>query len=75
MKTFDATSPLTGSVAMLRAEDGARVAKGDAIVEIECMKAFFPVDAPAAGVVRLKVALGQVVDTGDVVAVIETDEG
>lgn len=67
-------SPMTGSVALRHADDGANVGAGETILDIECMKTMWPVYAPAAGVVRYRVELGEVVGEGDVVAVIEGDD-
>ena len=72
MAAVDVLSPLTGSVALLRAEDGARVERGDTVLEVESMKTFWPVEAPASGIVRLQVALGEVVGENQLVAIIET---
>lgn len=64
-------SPVMGTVASFFVDDGAEVAAGDTVVEIESMKTFFSVAAETAGIVRLKVALGEVVGEDDVLAEIE----
>lgn len=74
MATVDVHAGIIGAVAMLHVEDGARVGWGDTIMDIECMKVFYAVQAPAAGIVRLgRVALGQVVGESDIVATVETE--
>lgn len=70
--TVDLRADMVGSVALFHLEDGATVATGEQIMDIECMKVFYPVVATVAGVVRLRVVLGAVVGQGDVVASIET---
>lgn len=51
--------------------DGATVEDGDELVILESMKMEIPVHAEADGVVTLKVAEGDVVQEGDLIAVIE----
>lgn len=75
MRVTDVICEVTGSVSLHHVDDGAMVAAGDPILEVECMKVFFPVYAPAAGIVRHRVELGAVVGDGDVIAVIETPAG
>jgi biotin carboxyl carrier protein len=64
---------LTGMLAVQIAEDGAYVEKGDRIGEVECMKAFFPLDAPASGYITWHIELGGVVGPEDVVAEIKLE--
>ena len=64
-------SDIAGVVATFLVEDGASVDKGERIMDIECMKSFFPVEAPAAGIVHFKVELGEAVGQDEVVAQIE----
>jgi acetyl-CoA/propionyl-CoA carboxylase, biotin carboxylase, biotin carboxyl carrier protein len=66
-------SPLVGTVCSQLCEDGATVAAGEHVVEIEAMKMMFPLAAPVGGKVRFTVSLGQVVGQDDVVAVIESE--
>jgi len=66
-------SPLTATVATWLVEDGARVAFDDQVVELEAMKMFTPVSAPASGILRYRATLGEVVGEGDLLAVIEKD--
>lgn len=63
--------PMDGTVALRHVEDGAKVAAGETIVEIECMKTLWPAAAPIAGIVRHKAELGQFVSANDVVATVE----
>ncbi len=63
---------ITGVVFQVVASAGARVAAGDPILILESMKMEIPVEAPRAGVVEaVRVAEGQTVQEGDVVAVLE----
>lgn len=61
-----------GMVAVCLAEDGAAVAEGEALIEIEAFKMFTRIEAPAAGIVHYRVALGELVGDNDLLAVIET---
>jgi len=68
-------SPLPGTVVMVAAQHGARVRAGDAVVAVEAMKMEHVLRAGVDGVVRLRVAIGDQVVRGGVVAAIEpTDE-
>jgi len=63
---------ITGVVFQVVAQAGATVAAGDPILILESMKMEIPVEAPRAGVVRaVRVAEGQTVQEGDVIAVLE----
>ncbi len=63
---------ITGVVFQVVAGVGERVAAGDAILILESMKMEIPVEAPRAGVVReLRVAEGQTVQEGEVVATLD----
>ncbi len=64
---------LTGMLAVQSAEDGAFVQEGDRIGEVECMKAFFPLDAPASGYITWYIELGGVVGPEDVIAEIRQE--
>jgi biotin carboxyl carrier protein len=72
-QVVDVVSEMIGSVALRRVDDGAKVEAGDAIVDIECMKTFWPIHAPVAGIVTHRVDLGAVVGQDEVVAVIEVE--
>ncbi|MGH7268534.1 MAG: biotin/lipoyl-binding carrier protein [Candidatus Rokuibacteriota bacterium] len=63
---------ITGVVFQVVAAVGSRVSAGDPILILESMKMEIPVEAPRAGVVQaIRVAEGQTVQEGDVVAVLE----
>lgn len=66
-------SPLTGTITMQYADDGATVSAGDKLVGVECMKMIHDIIAPFDGVLRHKTELGSVVGEDDVVAIIEID--
>jgi biotin carboxyl carrier protein len=62
---------ITANVWQVRTEVGASVAEGDELVILESMKMEIPVTAPCAGTVtEIRVAPEDVVQEGDVVAVI-----
>jgi biotin carboxyl carrier protein len=75
MKTVALYAEMTGSVAQFHIEDGQRVEKDETVVDVECMKSYYPLHAPVSGTVRYRVALGDLVNPDDLVAVIETEEG
>ena len=63
---------ITGVVFQIVAGVGDRVAAGAPILILESMKMEIPVEAPRAGVLReLRVAEGQTVQEGEVVATLE----
>jgi|HubBroStandDraft_6_1064221.scaffolds.fasta_scaffold984085_1 biotin carboxyl carrier protein len=63
---------IPGTVSVVHADDGATVAEGETIIEIECMKTMWPLTASAAGIVRYHVKLGEMVAQDQVLAIIET---
>jgi acetyl-CoA/propionyl-CoA carboxylase, biotin carboxylase, biotin carboxyl carrier protein len=65
---------IPGTVSVLHVADGTDVAAGETVVEVECMKTLWPLTAPTAGIVRLQVALGEMVAQDQVLAIIETSE-
>ena len=68
----DVRAHITGVVFQIVAGTGSQVAAGDPILILESMKMEIPVEAPRAGVVReLRVAEGQTVQEGDVVATLD----
>lgn len=67
-------APMPGAVTVLHVADGATVAAGDAILAIEAMKMEHPVRAGMSGTVRLLVGVGDQVQRGDTLAVIDPDE-
>jgi propionyl-CoA carboxylase alpha chain len=67
-------SPMPGSVVAVAVAPGARVAANDLLLVIEAMKMEHRLVAPAAGVVtELLVAVGDTVDRGTTLAVVEAD--
>jgi biotin carboxyl carrier protein len=62
---------MVANVWKIVASDGATVADGDELVVLESMKMEIPVYAEVAGVVTLKVSEGDVVQEGDLIAVID----
>jgi acetyl-CoA carboxylase biotin carboxyl carrier protein len=63
---------ITGVVFQVVAGVGEKVVAGDPILILESMKMEIPVEAPRAGVVReLRVAEGQTVQEGEVVATLD----
>jgi acetyl-CoA carboxylase biotin carboxyl carrier protein len=63
---------ITGTVWKVEKKVGDKVAEGDVIVILESMKMEMPIEAPSAGTIKeIRVAEGQAVDEGAVVAVLE----
>ena len=63
---------VAGTVWKIVAQAGAQLAAEETILIMESMKMEIPIDAPRAGkLVELRVAEGDVLKEGDVVAVIE----
>jgi len=52
-------------------QDGQSVVKGDALCQLETSKTVNEFTSPASGTITLKVQEGDVVELGDVIAVIE----
>jgi acetyl-CoA carboxylase biotin carboxyl carrier protein len=70
--TEEVRAHITGVVFQIVAGVGEKVAAGAPILILESMKMEIPVEAPRAGVVReLRVAEGQTVQEGEVVATLE----
>ena len=66
------TAAMPGSVTRVAVAEGDRVMAGQPLLVLEAMKMEHPVTAPAAGVVTaLYVTVGQQVETGAVLAVVE----
>ncbi len=64
---------VAGTVWKILAEPGAQLAAGDAILIMESMKMEIPVEAPRAGrLAEVRVAAGDVLGEGEVVAILET---
>ncbi|MDD5094482.1 MAG: acetyl-CoA carboxylase biotin carboxyl carrier protein subunit [Dehalococcoidia bacterium] len=65
------TAPIPGKVIRVQAQANAKINEGDTICEIESMKMENPITAPVSGVIgEINVAPGQVVKTGQTIAVI-----
>lgn len=68
---IEVRAQMVASVMAVVTAPGARVSEGDALLVVESMKMEIPVAAPVAGVVaEVRVAPGDVVEVGDVLAVI-----
>jgi acetyl-CoA/propionyl-CoA carboxylase biotin carboxyl carrier protein len=63
-------SPLPGSVTVVVAHDGERVAEGAPVLIVEAMKMEHVLRAPHAGTVTINVAVGEQVTAGQLVAVV-----
>jgi acetyl-CoA carboxylase biotin carboxyl carrier protein len=73
MARHDVIAEITARVWKIEVKAGDRVAVDDAIMILESMKMEIPVPAPAAGTVaEVKVAEKDMVEEGQVVAVVET---
>jgi len=67
-------SPMPGTVVLVGAADGTRVEPGDPVVVVEAMKMEHVLRAAVAGTVRVRVAVGDQVTRGGVVATVEPDD-
>ena len=73
MARSEVKSEIGGRVWKLEARVGDRVSADDAILVLESMKMEIPVSAPVAGrILEIRVAETDLVEEGQVVAVIET---
>lgn len=73
MARSEVKSEISGRVWKLEARVGDRVAADDAILILESMKMEIPVSAPVAGrILEISVAETDLVEEGQVVAVLET---
>lgn len=68
------TSPMPGTVIAVEVESGAEVDEGQPVVVIEAMKMEHTLKAEIAGVVTVEVAVGDKVQTGQVLAGVEPKE-
>lgn len=68
---IEVLSDMDGCLSSVLVDDGCEVEEGEKIAEIELMKTFFPVEAPASGVITFKIALGEIVEHGGLIAIIE----
>ena len=64
--------PITGKITSVSVKAGDKVGEGDILCLLESMKMENPILAPVAGTVaKIELSDGQVVEAGDLVAVIE----
>ena len=64
--------PITGKITSVNVKSGDKVGEGDVLCMLESMKMENPILAPVAGTVaKIELSIGQVVEAGDLVAVIE----
>lgn len=63
-------APIAGSIVRLVASEGSSVKVGDPMLVMEAMKMQNTLGAPVGGVIRFKVAPGQTVRAGDLLATI-----
>jgi len=64
--------PITGKITSVNVKQGDKVAEGDVLCMLESMKMENPILAPVAGTVaKIELSVGQVVEAGDLVVVIE----
>jgi acetyl-CoA/propionyl-CoA carboxylase biotin carboxyl carrier protein len=68
LRIYEIHSMLPGTVSYFHVDEGAKVARGDKVLAVECMKVLYDMDAPAGGVVNLKVNLGDFVEQDQLVA-------
>ncbi len=73
MSRVEVMSEIPGSVISIDAAVGDMLAEDDPVITVESMKMQIPIPAPIAGrVTEIRMREGDVVATGQVVAVIET---
>jgi len=73
MPDIRVVTEVAGRVCALPVTAGASIGDGDDIAVVEAMKMEIPVASPAAGTVKsILVAVDDVVDEGQVVAILET---
>jgi acetyl-CoA carboxylase biotin carboxyl carrier protein len=64
--------PITGKITSVNVKQGDKVGEGDVLFMLESMKMESPILAPVSGTVaKITLSVGQVVEAGDLVAVIE----
>jgi acetyl-CoA carboxylase biotin carboxyl carrier protein len=68
----DVRAEIVASVLEVMINEGDQVGEGDTLVLLESMKMEIPVNAERAGTVtQLKVAVGDVIKAGDLIAIID----
>ena len=68
-------SPMSGTVTVLDAEEGAKVAKGDRLLVLEAMKMEHALTSPRDGVImQVSARVGEQVDTGITLIALEPEE-
>ena len=66
------TAHITGTIFKIEKQVGESVAEGEDVIILESMKMEIPLESPIAGVVKeICVEVGQVVEEGTVLAVVE----
>ena len=64
--------PITGKITNVNVKSGDNVSEGDVLCLLESMKMENPILAPVNGTVaKIELSVGQVVEVGDLVAIIE----
>lgn len=71
--TVSVTSPVAGSVTLFMVDDGAQVEEEEQILAVEAMKTLFYINAPCAGIVRIKCGLGDIVKRGQIICYIQSN--
>ena len=72
MSTLKLCTEVAGTVWKILAAPGAALAAGDVVLVMESMKMEIPVEAPRAGrLAEVRVAEGDMLGEGDVVAIME----
>ncbi len=68
----DITAHITGTIFKIEKQVGDAVSEGDEVIILESMKMEIPLESPISGVIKeLKVAEGDAVDEGMVLAIVE----
>jgi len=64
--------PITGKIISVNVKPGDEVKEGDTLCLLESMKMENPILAPVGGIItKLEISVGQTVNAGDLVAIIE----
>ena len=68
----EVTVPMVGKIVNVLVKVGEKVAEDDQIATLEAMKMEMPIVAPVGGTIKeIKVAAGESVGPGDVIAIID----